>query len=105
MATSSPIGGLHLQADRLRRYRVTSSPCRMATSSPTRGLHLQAGRLRRHRDATSSSPGVYFVTDWELTPPSQPPTPPLGDIVPVQDGHFIADWACTSSPAAYAVAG
>uniref|UniRef100_A0A0E0KBH4 Uncharacterized protein n=1 Tax=Oryza punctata TaxID=4537 RepID=A0A0E0KBH4_ORYPU len=33
----------------------------------------------------------YFVADLVLTPLGRSPSPSLGDIVPVQDGHFVVD--------------
>uniref|UniRef100_A0A0E0KMV4 Uncharacterized protein n=1 Tax=Oryza punctata TaxID=4537 RepID=A0A0E0KMV4_ORYPU len=89
MANSSPTGGLHLQAGHLHRCRVTLSLCRMASSSPTMGSHLQAGRLRCRRPPTPLPDDIvpvqdgHFVADWGLTPPGRPPMPSLGDIVPV----------------------
>uniref|UniRef100_A0A0E0LWM0 Uncharacterized protein n=1 Tax=Oryza punctata TaxID=4537 RepID=A0A0E0LWM0_ORYPU len=37
----------------------------------------------------------HFVADCGLTPPSRPPMPSSGDIVPVQDGYFITNWGLT----------
>nr|BAC20838.1 hypothetical protein [Oryza sativa Japonica Group] len=79
---------------------------RTATSSPTRGTHLQASRLHRHRDGYLVADwglappsrnlrrrrDSHFVVDWGLIAPTRPPSPPPGDIVPVQDSHYpVAD--------------
>uniref|UniRef100_A0A0E0LZV3 Uncharacterized protein n=1 Tax=Oryza punctata TaxID=4537 RepID=A0A0E0LZV3_ORYPU len=118
---SSPTGGLHLQAGRLRHCRdgyfvadwgltplgrpPLPPPGRPPLPPPgdivpvKDGYFIADWRLIPPGRPPSSLPGDivpvqdgYFIANWGLTPPGRPPTPSPGDIVPVQDGYFVADW-------------
>uniref|UniRef100_A0A0E0KNS6 Uncharacterized protein n=1 Tax=Oryza punctata TaxID=4537 RepID=A0A0E0KNS6_ORYPU len=73
----------------------------MASSSPPGGLHLQAGCLCLRRDGYFlADSGLTPLGQPPTLPPGdflpvqdgRPPMPLSGDIVPMQEDHFVTEW-------------